>query len=152
MTQAQVHEAVDAARKLRVSKLDILGFEFEMGLVPHAQDEARAKGVALALRYIPKDVFDRRAVEKGQVVFYDVAFVEVQPAVKGRSVTVKLKDFGVYYRQEDIDALVSSHEKRRVEGDGRCRAGGEDLEGQERHRQARGADEGMGRLDRLLGG
>jgi adenine-specific DNA-methyltransferase len=108
VTQAQVHEAVEAARKLRVSKLDIIGFEFEMGLVPHAQDEARAKGVALALRYIPKDVFDRRAVEKGQVVFYDVAFVEVQSAVKGRSVTVKLKDFGVYYRQEDIDALVST--------------------------------------------
>ncbi len=103
-----MHEAVDAARKLRVSKLDILGFEFEMGLVPHAQDEARAKGVALALRYIPKDVFDRRAVEKGQVIFYDVAFVEVQPAIKGRSVTVKLRDFGVYYRQEDVDALVSS--------------------------------------------
>jgi adenine-specific DNA-methyltransferase len=108
VTQAQVHEAVEAARKLRVTKLDILGFEFKMGLVPHAQDEARTKGVALALRYIPKDVFDRRAVENGQVVFYDVAFVEVQPTVKGRSVTVKLKDFGVYYRQEDIDALTSS--------------------------------------------
>ena len=54
--------------------MDIIGFEFEMGLVPHAQDEARAKGVGLALRYIPKDVFDRRAVEKGQVVFYDVAY------------------------------------------------------------------------------
>jgi adenine-specific DNA-methyltransferase len=108
ITRRQVHEAVDAARKLRVSKLDIIGFEFEMGLVPHAQDEARTRGVALALRYIPKDVFDRRAVEKGQVVFYDVAFVEVEPAVERRTVTVKLKNFGVYYRQEDIDALVSS--------------------------------------------
>ena len=108
VTQAQVQEAVEAARKLRVSKVDIIGFEFEMGLVPHAQDEARAKGVGLALRYIPKDVFDRRAVEKNQVVFYDVAYVEVQPVVKGQSVTVKLKDFGVYYRQDDIDALVAS--------------------------------------------
>ena len=107
VTQAQVHEAVEAARKLRVAAVDVLGFEFEMGLVPHAQDEARAKGVTLALRYIPKDVFDRRAVEKGQVVFYDVAFVEVQPAIKGQSVTVKLKDFGVYYRQDDVDALVA---------------------------------------------
>ncbi|MGH7210074.1 MAG: hypothetical protein ACREF1_01240, partial [Acetobacteraceae bacterium] len=86
---------------------DVLGFEFEMGLAPQAQDEARAAGVALALRYIPKDVFDRRAVEKGQVVFYDVAFVEVQPVVKGRTVTVRLKDFGVYYRQDDIDALAA---------------------------------------------
>lgn len=108
VTQSQVHEAVEAARKLRVSKLDILGFEFEMGIVPHAQDEARAKGVNVALRYIPKDVFDRRAVDKGQVVFYDVAYVDVQPVVKGTTVTVRLKDFGVYYRQDDVGALIES--------------------------------------------
>ena len=64
------------------------------------------RGINLALRYIPKDVFDRRAVEKGQVVFYDVAYVEVQQSRKARTVTVKLKDFGVYYRQDDVDALA----------------------------------------------
>jgi adenine-specific DNA-methyltransferase len=105
VTQGLVHEAVEAARKLRVSRVDVLGFEFEMGIVPHAQDQARTRGVNLALRYIPKDVFDRRAVEKGQVVFYDVAYVEAQTKVKDRAVTVKLKDFGVYYRQGDVDAL-----------------------------------------------
>jgi adenine-specific DNA-methyltransferase len=108
VTQAQVHEAVEAARRLRVSKVDVLGFEFEMGLVPHAQDEARAKGVGLALRYVPKDVFDKRAIEKNQVVFYDVAYVEAVPVVKGRSITVRLKDFGVFYRQEDIDAVTEA--------------------------------------------
>jgi adenine-specific DNA-methyltransferase len=107
VTQAQVAEAVEAARRLRVNRVDVIGFEFEMGLVPHAIDQARAKGINLALRYIPKDVFDRRAVEKGQVVFYDVAFVEAKPSVKGRSVTVKLTDFGVYYRQEDVASLVA---------------------------------------------
>jgi hypothetical protein len=105
VTQGQVHEAVEAARKLRVSRVDVIGFEFEMGIVPHAQDQARARGINLSLRYIPKDVFDRRAVEKGQVVFYDVAYVEVQTKAKGSAVTVKLKDFGVYYRQDDVDAL-----------------------------------------------
>ncbi|PJI42200.1 site-specific DNA-methyltransferase [Ferrovibrio sp.] len=108
VTQSQVHEAVEAARKLRISKLDIIGFEFEMGIVPHAQDEARTKGVSVALRYIPKDVFDRRAVDKGQVIFYDVAYVEMQPMVKGNSVTVQLKDFGVYYRQDDVGVLIDS--------------------------------------------
>ena len=107
VTQGQVHEAVEAARKQRVSRVDVLGFEFEMGIVPHAQDQARARGVNLALRYIPKDVFDRRAIEKGQVVFYDVAYVEAQTKVKARTVTVKLKDFGVYYRQDDVDALAA---------------------------------------------
>jgi adenine-specific DNA-methyltransferase len=52
-------------------------------------------------------VFDRRAVEKGQVVFYDAAYVEVQPTVKARTATVRLKDFGVFYRQEDVDALLA---------------------------------------------
>jgi DNA modification methylase len=107
VTQSQVHEAVAGAQKLKISRVDVLGFEFEMGLVPHAQDEARAKGVSLALRYIPKDVFDRRAVEMGQVVFYDVAFVEVHPAIDAQSVIVMLRDFGVYYRQDDVEALVS---------------------------------------------
>jgi hypothetical protein len=108
ITWSDVNQAIETCQRMRVSRCDLLGFEFEMGLLPHAQDEARAKGVSLALRYIPKDVFDRRAVEKGQVVFYDVAYVEVQPIVKGRSVQVKLTDFGVYYRQEDVDALVVS--------------------------------------------
>jgi adenine-specific DNA-methyltransferase len=108
ITWSDVNQAIETCQRMRVSRCDLLGFEFEMGLSPHAHDDARSKGVSLALRYIPKDVFDKRAVEKGQVVFYDVAYVEVQPIVKGRTVQVKLTDFGVYYRQEDVDALVAS--------------------------------------------
>ena len=106
VTRWQIDEAVDACRKLKVSRLDVLGFEFEMGVSPQCVDEAKQKGVTLALRYIPKEVFDKRAVDKNQVVFYDVAYVEVQPVVKGRKVTVKLEDFGVSYRQDDVDALA----------------------------------------------
>jgi adenine-specific DNA-methyltransferase len=106
VSRYQIGEAVEACRKLKASRLDVLGFEFEMGLSPQCVDDARTKGVTLALRYIPKEVFDKRAVDKSQVVFYDVAYVEVQPLVKGRTVRVKLKDFGVSYRQDDIDALA----------------------------------------------
>ena len=119
VTQAQVHEAVEAARKLRVSRVDVLGFEFEMGLVPHAQDEARAKGVALALRYIPKDVFDRRAVEKGQVVFYDVAYVEVAACRQGPERHGKAQGFRRLLPAGRRRCARVGHEKRRVEGDGR---------------------------------
>jgi DNA modification methylase len=105
VTLAQVNEVIAECRRKKISKVDVLGFEFEMGLTPAVQDEARAKGVGLSLKYIPKDVFDKRAVERGQVVFYDVAYVEVLPKVKGLKATVMLKDFGVYYRQDDLDAL-----------------------------------------------
>ena len=65
VTLSQVNEIVQACRKLRVPRVDVLGFEFEMGLVPHVVEEAKAKGVSLTLKYIPKDVFDKRAVDKG---------------------------------------------------------------------------------------
>jgi hypothetical protein len=106
VTRSQVDEAVEACRKLKATRLDVLGFEFEMGLNPQCVDEAKTKGVSLALRYIPKEVFDKRAVDKNQIVFYDLAYVEVQPTLKGRTVRVKLKDFGVSYRQDDVDALA----------------------------------------------
>jgi len=109
VTEGTINEAVDAARRMGAGKVDILGFEYEMGVCPRLVDEARAKGVAVALRYISKDVFDRRAVDKGQVSFHDVAYVEALATVtakRDRTVTVSLTDFGVSYRQEGLDNLI----------------------------------------------
>ena len=108
VTLSQVNEVVAGCRRRRLSKVDVLGFEFEMGVVQFAQDEARAKGVGLALRNIPKDVFDKRAVERGQVQFYDVAYIEAQPKVKGLKATVSLKSYAVFYRQDELDEVAGS--------------------------------------------
>jgi SAM-dependent methyltransferase len=109
VTEAVVNGAVEAARKMGIGRIDVLGFEFEMGLAPRLVDEAKAKGVAVALRYIPKDVFDRRAVDKGQVSFHDLAYVEASAKVlskRDRSITVSLNDFGVSYRQDGLDSMI----------------------------------------------
>jgi hypothetical protein len=71
-------------------------------------DEARAKGIDIAPKYIPADVFDKRAVEKNQVVFHDVAAIELKPHVKKNSVAVELTDFSVFYSQDSIAAAESS--------------------------------------------
>ena len=105
VTQTQFLEVVAECRKQKITAVDLLGFEFEMGLAPNLTDDAKRQGVHVALRYIPKDVFDKRAVEAGQVQFYDLAYVEVKPVVQGLSARVTLTDFSVYYRQEDVDAL-----------------------------------------------
>lgn len=97
-----VEEIILECRKKHITKVDILGFEFEMGLFPNVLDEARAKGIDIAPKYIPADVFDKRAVEKNQVVFHDVSFIEVKPHVKGNSVAVELTDFSVFYSQDSI--------------------------------------------------
>ncbi len=97
-----VEEVILECRKQHITKVDILGFEFEMGLFPNVLDEAKAKGIDIAPKYIPADVFDKRAVEKNQVVFHDVSFIEVKPHVKGSSVAVELTDFSVFYSQDSI--------------------------------------------------
>lgn len=102
VTRLYVEEVIAESLEKKFSKVDILAFEFEMGLFPHMQEEAKSKGIDLALKQIPREVFDKRAVERGQVVFNDVAYIEVKPHVSDCSVAIELIDFGVYYNQDSI--------------------------------------------------
>ena len=115
VTRLFVEELILEARKKRVTKADILGFEFEMGLFPNALDEARGKGIDISPKYIPADVFDKRAVENGQVTFHDVAAIEVKPLITAAkkkaempTVAVELTDFAVFYSQETVRAAEES--------------------------------------------
>ena len=71
--------------------LDVLGWEFDMGLHELVQDEARARGVELRLRRIPREIMDPRAY--AEVVFHELAYLKVDATTKKRSVTVTLHDF-----------------------------------------------------------
>ena len=82
-----------------VTKVDLLAFEFEMGLFPSIQDDASAKGVDLVLKHIPKEVFDKRAVDRGEARFHDVAFIEVRAHFKGFSLAIELTNYSVFYTQ-----------------------------------------------------
>ena len=121
VTQNDVRKAITSAKKQGITRLDILGFEFEMGIKPAMADEAREDGLTLALRYIPNDVFDKRAIAKGQVKFFDVGYLEVKPHQdKKGPVTVELTDFGVFYAQEEADVAAAGlgNGKSRVVVDG----------------------------------
>ena len=100
-----VEELIVRCRARRVSRLDILAFEFEMGLFPTIQAEARGKGIDLGLKHIPREVFDKRAVERNQVIFHDVSHIEAEVKVRGNKpacVSVILTDFSVYYNQDSV--------------------------------------------------
>jgi hypothetical protein len=106
-----VEEVITECRKRGASRADVLAFEFEMGLFPAVLEEARAKGIDLAPKYIPVEVFDRRAVGKGQVVFHDVSFVEATPRYDKKrkmAVAIELMDFSVYYTQGAAEAAIAA--------------------------------------------
>ncbi|UVT15457.1 MAG: site-specific DNA-methyltransferase [Nitrospira sp.] len=97
-----IEEVITECRKRGASRVDVLAFEFEMGLFPAVLDEAKQKGIDLAPRTIPPEVFDKRAVEKGQVRFHDVAYIEVTPRFDKKdklTLAIELTDFSVYYSQ-----------------------------------------------------
>ena len=109
-----VEEVITECRKRGASRVDVLAFEFEMGLFPAVLDEAKQKGIDLAPKAIPPEVFDKRAVEKGQVRFHDISFVEATPryAQAGKkqdkfTLQIELTDFSVYYTQGLLDAVAA---------------------------------------------
>lgn len=105
VTQSRLMEIFEECRKNIYTQVDVLGFEFEMGLTPQFIQEIKEKGVSITLKYIPKDVFDKRAVDKGQVKFFDVAYLNTRENISGKSITVELTDFVTHYTQDDIEDL-----------------------------------------------
>jgi site-specific DNA-methyltransferase (adenine-specific)/adenine-specific DNA-methyltransferase len=105
-----VEEVIIECRKRGATRADVLAFEFEMGLFPAVLDEAKQKGIDLAPKYIPAEVFDKRAVEKNQVVFHDVSFVEATPRYQKKdklTLQIELTDFSVYYTQGAAEAVIA---------------------------------------------
>ena len=108
VTQSRLLDIFEECRQKLYTQVDVLGFEFEMGLTPQFIQELKEKGVAITLKYIPKDVFDKRAVEKGQAKFFDVAYLNTKEKINGKKVTVELTDFVTHYTQDDIEDIQQS--------------------------------------------
>ena len=108
VTRLLVEEIILECRRHQITRVDVLGFEFEMGLFPNVLDEAKSRGINIAPKFIPAEVFDKRAIDQGQVVFHDMAFIEVKPHIqtserdKSATVAVELTDFSVFYSQDSI--------------------------------------------------
>jgi hypothetical protein len=107
VTRLFIEEVILECRKHHVTNIDILGFEFEMGLFPNILEEAKSKGINIAPKYIPADVFDKRAVEKDQISFHDVAYIEVRPLFSKDGIAVELTNYSIFYSQDNLAEVES---------------------------------------------
>lgn len=102
ITGAFLEKVVSECREKGIAKADVLGFDWEMGL---DFEQAKKLGIDIQFKVIPREVFDKKAVEKGQVKFYDVAYIEVKPLIRGRAnskeMAIELSDFSVFYNQDN---------------------------------------------------
>lgn len=112
VTKSVIEDILEECVEKTITKVDVLGFEFEMGLKPYIKQDLAEYGVKLVLKNIPREVFDKRAVEKGQVKFYDVAYLEVEPKITDKTVQVELKNFVTNYTQDDLKKIEQKMRKR----------------------------------------
>ena len=102
VTNDFLEKIVDECKEKKITKVDVLGFDYEMGL---DFESAKKLGIDVQFKVIPREVFDKKAVEKGQVKFYDIAYIEVKPIIRGRGnakeIAIELTDFSVFYNQDN---------------------------------------------------
>ncbi|MCC6465979.1 MAG: site-specific DNA-methyltransferase, partial [Planctomycetes bacterium] len=97
VTIAEVNAALAECATLKREELHVLGWEWEMGMNDPIIKHAKAQfSIRLRLLAIPREVMEKRAVECGDIRFFDLAYLDaavVAEDKKGRAVHVELKDF-----------------------------------------------------------
>ena len=77
-----------------IGAVDVLGWEWEMGLNPAGKDElAREHGVDVQLRNIPREVMDERAVEAGDIHFFELSVADVHAHQNDAGLVLELANF-----------------------------------------------------------
>jgi adenine-specific DNA-methyltransferase len=77
----------------KTNGVDVLGWDFAFELNEIAKQQAAAANIQMRFLRIPRDVMDKRAVEQGDIKFFELGALSVDVKTKKRDVFLKLKDF-----------------------------------------------------------
>lgn len=93
VTFADIQHALEDTRRMKQKELVVLGWEWEMGLHDVVEQEAEKAGIKLTLLSIPREAMDKRAVDAGDIQFFELAYLETEVKKSAHGYQVKLTDF-----------------------------------------------------------
>ena len=93
----------------RTNGVDVLGWDFAFELNELAKQQAAQANVDVRFLRIPREVLDKRAVEQGDVHFFELASLDVGMKTSGKKVTVTIKDFVI--PADDVPADIQKEIK-----------------------------------------
>ena len=73
--------------------VDVLGWDFAFELNEVAKQQAALANIHLRFLRVPRDVMDKRAVEQGDIHFFELAALSVETKVNHLNATLALNDF-----------------------------------------------------------
>jgi adenine-specific DNA-methyltransferase len=73
--------------------VDVLGWDFAFEVNEVAKQTAERAGLEVRFVRIPREILDKRAVEQGDVKFFELAALDVDVKTKGRMIAVSLQEF-----------------------------------------------------------
>jgi len=88
----------------KTNGVDILGWDFAFELHEVARQQAALAKIDLRFVRIPREVLEKKAVDQGDIRFFELAALAVEVARKGRSVTLDLTDFVIPLDDVPVDA------------------------------------------------
>ena len=77
----------------KTNGVDVLGWDFAFEMNEVARQQAAAANIQMRFLRIPRDVMDKRAVEQGDIHFFELAALSVEVKASKRNVFLKLTDF-----------------------------------------------------------
>lgn len=79
--------------QLTTNGIDVLGWEFAFEINETAAQFAAANKVDLKFKKIPREVLEKKAVEQGDIKFFELASLSVEVKIEKRMVSIALSDF-----------------------------------------------------------
>ncbi|MDZ7402226.1 MAG: site-specific DNA-methyltransferase, partial [candidate division KSB1 bacterium] len=73
--------------------IDVLGWDFAFEINETAAQFAAANKVDLKFKKIPREVLEKKAVEQGDIKFFELASLSVDVKIEKRTVSIALSDF-----------------------------------------------------------
>ena len=77
----------------KTNGVDVLGWDFAFELNEVAKQQAAQANINIRFLRIPREVLEKRAVEQGDIRFFELAALAVEVEQKDRSATLELTDF-----------------------------------------------------------
>jgi len=98
--------------EVRTTGIDVLGWDFAFELNEVARQQALDAGVDLKFYTIPREVLEKKAVEQGDIQFFELAALFVDTRVSGRTLTLELTNFvpPLDYVPQEIRSKITAWE------------------------------------------